>query len=66
MPIENDRLDQKSTKASLGRKNCKLCYELQDKKQMKTLGNVQNVKSPFVSSLIGIAFRSGRQQNVII
>ena len=33
--IENDRLDQKSTKASLGRKNRRLCYEL-DKKQLKT------------------------------
>ena len=33
--IESERLDQKATKASLGRKNCKLCYEL-DKKQLKT------------------------------
>ncbi|KAL9977274.1 hypothetical protein ACROYT_G014663 [Oculina patagonica] len=35
IPISNERLDQKATKASLGRKNCKLCYDL-DKKQQKT------------------------------
>ena len=34
-PISNERLDQKATKASLGRKNCKLCYD-PDKKQVKT------------------------------
>lgn len=33
--ISPEGLDNKSTKASLGRKNCKLCYEF-DKKQMKT------------------------------
>ena len=33
--ISNEGLDQKSTKASLGRKNCKLCYDLNEK-QMKT------------------------------
>ena len=32
--IENERLDQKSTKASLGRKKCRLCYEL-DKKTIE-------------------------------
>ena len=33
--ISNENLDQKATKASLGRKNCKLCYSV-DNKQMKT------------------------------
>ena len=33
--ISNEGLDNKTTKASLGRKNCKLCYDL-ERKQMKT------------------------------
>ena len=51
IPIENERLDQKSTKASLGRKNCKLCYELQDKKQMKTPWQCSKCKIPLCVQL---------------
>lgn len=48
--IENERLDQKSTKASLGRKNCRLCYEL-DKKQLKTPWQCSKCKIPLCVQL---------------
>lgn len=48
--ISDEKLDQKATKASLGRKNCKLCYDL-DKKQMKTLWQCSKCKIPLCLQL---------------
>ena len=48
--IENERLDQNSTKASKGRNNCRLCYEL-DKKQLKTPWQCSKCKIPLCVQL---------------
>lgn len=48
--ISDEKLDQKATKASLGRKNCKLCYDL-DKEQMKTQWQCSKCKIPLCLQL---------------
>ena len=48
--ISNEKLDQRATKATLGRKNCKVCYEL-DKKQMKTPWQCSKCKIPLCLQL---------------
>ena len=48
--ISNEGLDQKATKVSLGRKNCKLCYEL-DQKQMKRPWKCSKCLSPLCLQL---------------
>lgn len=41
IPISYERLDQKATKASLGRKNCKLCYDLDKKTKEKPMAVIK-------------------------
>ena len=62
--LRTDHLDEKSAKATFGRKNCKPCPILY-KKDKKHHGSAVHVTSPCAYNLIATAFKSGTHLSMI-